>query len=238
MVAADSPVAVSLASKGGKGGAGELYKPTTNDPSRILSTKSRFGVAFTVVAKLGEEYRRGGISSFLGNLLVDWRPLALDLPSECEALSTFAGISAHGPLALVTPSTIRVRGPACYVERAPFEVKAVAISSTLRTAQPFDIKYIVKNTTTLHQLLNIRLGGSSDLFAGSVTKYGGLLVSGFTPGQITLGPLEQQTVGFTIISTRPGEVALPALQISSSRYQRWVINDGDGASRKRVYVLP
>lgn len=191
-----------------------------------------------MTARLGEEYRRGGISSFLGNILVDWRPSALELPAGCEALSTFDDLTAHGPLALDTPSTIRFRGPACYVERAPFAVQAVAIPSLLKAATPFDMKYIVTNTTTLHQSLNIRLGGSSDLFEGSVAKFGGLLLSGFTQGQITLGPLERQIVGFTVISCRPGEVALPALQISSSRYQRWVINDGDGASRKRVYVMP
>ena len=237
-VTPDSPVAVSLNSKHDDSETGVLYKSTPDDPCRILSTKSRFGVAFTVTVRLGEEYRRGGISSFLGNLLVDWRPSTLDLPAECEALSTFSDVSAHGPLALETPSTIRFRGPACYVERAPFEVQPVAIPSLLKTAMPFDIKYIVKNTTTLHQSLNIRLGATSDLFEGNVAKFGGLLISGCSQGQIALGPLERQIVGFTVISCRPGEVALPALQISSSRYQRWVINDGDGASRKRVYVMP
>ena len=237
-VAPESPVAVSLTRKRDGSETGLLYKSMPDDSCRILSTKSRFGVAFTVTARLGEEYRRGGISSFLGNILVDWRPSALKLPAECEALSTFDDLTAHGPLALDTPSTIRFKGPACYVERAPFEVQAVAIPSLLKAAMPFDIKYIVTNTTMLHQSLNIRLGGSSDLFEGSVAKFGGLLLSGVTQGQITLGPLERQIVGFTVISCRPGEVALPALQISSSRYQRWVVNDGDGASRKRVYVMP
>lgn len=236
--APDSSVVVSLMSKRDDSETGFLYKSTTDDPCRILSTKSRFGVAFTVTGRLGDEYRRGGISSFLGNLLVDWRPSVLALPAECEALSTFDDLTAHGPLALDSPSTIRFRGPPCYIERAPFEVEAESITSSLKTAMPFDIKYTITNTTTLHQSLNIRLGGSSDLFEGSVAKFGGLLLSGFTQGQITLGPLERQVVGFTVISCRPGEVVLPALQISSSRYQRWVINDGDGASRKRVYVMP
>jgi len=231
-------VAVSLASIDPRDENDVLYKSVQGDPSRFLSTDSKFGVAFTVKARLGEEYRRGGISSFLGCLLVDWRPKALELPAECESLSTFGALSAHGPLALETPSTIRFRGPACYVERAPFEVKSVTIPSSLKSVTPFDVKYVVKNTTALHQVLKVRLGGSSDLFEGSVAKMGGLLLSGFTQGQITLGPFEHQTVTFTIIATRPGEVALPALQISSSRYQRWIINDGDGASRKRIYVSP
>ena len=236
--AAESPLQVSLTSKDPQDEDGVIYKSTLDDPCRILSSSSKFGVAFTVMARLRDEYRRGGISSFLGSLLVDWKPSTLELPKECEALSTFGDTSAHGPLALDKPCTIRFQGPPCYVESAPFEVKHVHIPSSLCAATPFEVKCVIKNTTALHQDVKIRVGGSSDQFEGSVAKVGGLLLSGFTQGQLALGPFEQQTVSFTIIATRPGEVALPALQISSSRYQRWIINDGDGSSRKRVFVLP
>jgi len=237
-VTPESPLDVSLTSKDPQSEDNVIYKSSADDPCRVLSANSKFGVAFTVVARLREEYSRGGISSFLGSLLVDWRPSTLDLPKECIPLSSFAGFHAHGPLALVVPCTTRFRGPPCYVERAPFEVKAVNFPSSLSAATPFDVKYVITNTTNMHQELKIRMGGSSDQFEGSVAKVGGLLVAGFTQGQLALGPSEQQTFSFTIIASRPGEVALPALQISSSRYQRWIINDGDGVSRKRVFVLP
>lgn len=216
---------------------GYLYRSISNDPCSNLSCDSKFGVSFSVKACVKEGYRRGGISSFLGSLLIDWRPLIIDVPTQCEALSIFSGTDAHGPLALDTPCTSRFRGPPCYVECAPFKVEACTVPSALRIATPFDVSYIITNKTSLHHDIIVRVGGTSEHFEGSDNRVG-LLLCGFTQGQLSLAPLEEQIFSFTVMATRAGEVGLPALQISSTRHERWVINDGDGGNLKRVFVLP
>lgn len=189
-----------------------------------------------VLARLKEEYHLVSAASSLGTILVDWRPSSLQLPSEGDPVFRNHGIDAHGPLALDMPSTIRFTGPRCYVEHAPFEATPVNIPSSLTVATPFKVQYCVTNKTSLHQLMRIEVREFRSSSDSTSSTASGFLLSGCTSGNLSLGPYEQQTVSFTAVATRPGEWTLPALQVSSDRYQSWVINDG--SSWKRLFVFP
>jgi hypothetical protein len=226
-----------LVSNDTAGEGSSIYKSDPNDPCRILSTGARLGISYTVLARLKKGLQQGSASSSLGSILVDWRPSFLELPSEGGALSRDLGIiKAHGPLALATPSTIRFTGPRCYIERAPFEAKAVTIPSSLTVATPFEVQYRVTNKTSMHQLVRIQVREANSSSGGGSASESGLFLSGCTKGELSLGPSEQQIVSFTAIATRPGDLTLPALLVSSDRYQSWIMNDG--SSWKRCYVLP
>lgn len=228
---------VSLVSNDVTDDGSVIYRSELNEPCRMLSTGAKFCISYTVRAKLKDEVESRSVSSSLGSILVDWRPSTLDLPNECVALSPADGIiKAHGPLALDSPSTIRFTGQRCYVERMPFKVKPLNISSPLAVATPFEVKYRITNTTSIHQMIRLEMHEVNSTGEGYNAAASGLLLSGCMSGQLSLGPLEEQTVSFTVIATRPGETTFPALRVSSDRYKSWIIKDGP--SWKRLYIFP
>ena len=233
----DHPLTVSLVSNDVTDEGAVIYKSDLNDPCRMLSTGAKLCISYTVRAKLKDEVDLGSISSSLGSILVDWRPSTLELPSEGVALSSADGIiKAHGPLALDTPSTIRFTGQRCYVERAPFEAKPVNISSRLAVASPFEVQYRITNTTSIHQTVRIDLHDVNSTGEANTAAASGMFLSGCMSGQLSLGPLEEQTVSFIVIAIRPGEATFPAVRVSSVRYKSWIIKDGP--SWKRLYIFP
>ena len=215
-----------------------LGDPLSPISTRTLSIGSKFTVAYAVEAKLKSGFRRGGVSSNLGVLEVDWSPVALGVPKEVSSSSrtTVGSIESHGPLILQSPSTMRFRAPACYIESAPFEVELTIVPPTPSVAAPFQVLCSITNKTHLHQLLTIQLHTPA-LTDGAPRE--GLLLSGTTRGELTLGPQESQTLQYTFLASHPGPLRLPALQIASTRYKSWVVHEGGGGgARHDVYVLP
>ena len=205
---------------------------------RTLSTGSKLSVAYSVQTKLKPDFVRGGVSAFLGIVEVDWAPVPLILPEETALGSklTMGSIETHGPLALQSPATMRFRGPPCYIESAPFEAKVTRMPSSPSVVTPFEVCYGIENKTDSHQCLTMYLD-APPLNDGSSSPRDGLVVSGSTSGELSLGPNEYHTLTFTFLATRPGPLELPGLHIASSRYNSWVIKE-DGATRNQVYILP
>lgn len=178
-------------------------------------------------------YKKGGISSNLGCIQVEWRPFKLDLPANLPTVIPALGsIQAHGPLVLSSPSFVRFKGPLCYVENAPFEAELEQISTKLAVGVPFEIYYSLRNNTDVHQTVSISMQVPSAGMQQAHTS--NVLVAGTTRGQLSLGPLEGQTVSFTVVATKPGYVEMPALHIASDRHQTWVVQD----KGRRPFVFP
>lgn len=237
----DAPVSVRLTGTdcADEGQSYVIYKSELDDPSRVLACDTRLGISYTSTVELlnDDEGQVESASSPLGSILVDWKPSVLQLPSKVDADSdVFGAFQAHGPLALAAPSTIRFTGPLCYIERAPFEVKQKQSIEPHTVGVPFAVQYSIANTTTLHQVLRfyfIEDGGETN---GLSLGNSGLLMSGCKCGFLWLGPMDEQCLSFTFVASRPGQATLPALQVSSDRYQNWVINDGPKGVP--VFVFP
>jgi hypothetical protein len=176
----DAPVDGELRS-GSFDGSGNLLVMDDDslNSTRVLSTGSDLTVAYAIHAKLKSGFRRGGVSSYLGILEVDWSPAAIHLSDDVmlSSITSVGSIESHGPLVLQSPCTMRFRAPACYNERAPFEARVERIPPTPLVASPFDVCYGHVNKTSLHQLLTIQLKAPV-LTDGTCTLVDGLLVCG------------------------------------------------------------
>jgi hypothetical protein len=205
-----------------------VYLAAPNDPCRILSAGSVLSVSYSVLARVNDGFKKGGVSGNLGALLVDWIPSGTELPYDHTAFNIPGGESIyHGPLAIGRPLTIRFPGPPCYIECAPFETELQNIVSIPRIAVPFEMTYCIGNKTAIHQTLFIRI----------VDSPAELLLSGLVNGEVNLAPLEKKIFSYTVVPTRPGSTCLPALCVSSSRHNAWVVKE-DAAQQRSIFVLP
>ena len=80
----------------------------------------------------------------VGIVAVDWLPQEIALPDE---VSTQVGqeVKAHGPLALLSPATVKFRGPMCYIEKAPFSTTFKCSPPVPIVSVPFEVKYSITN---------------------------------------------------------------------------------------------
>jgi hypothetical protein len=145
-------------------------------------------------------------------------------------------IKPHGPLALDTPSTIRFTGPNCKIERATFKAETLGLPAYVRVAKPFDIRYSIANETRSHQTVTIQVVDEKTSNDSNLNNVPGLLLSGCMKGQLTLGPLEKQTLTFRAIACHPGEVNLPQLRVSSDHFKSWIRHERTAG--KHLYVFP
>jgi len=103
------------------------------------------------------------------------------------------------------------------VESTPFEAKISSMPQSPKVAVPFEVGFTITNKTTVHQSLKIEMKDSDSRSSTDV------LISGLCNGHIYLGPQEQRLIVFYILATKAGKVFLPNLNISSARYNSWVI---------------
>lgn len=176
-------------------------------------------------------YLKGSVSASLGTISVGWSPSSFEVPKDMSQDVGVTPITAHGPLRLDGPSNCLFMGPPCYIENAPFETTMDRLPDYLEVATPFDIRYHIKNKTSLDQKLKVSLKGM-DGPEGSL----GFMVAGMVQGEISLGPFETHTLSYTALATRSGKIHFPPVCVSSERYKTWLIQE-EGQSRT-VFVAP
>ena len=214
-----------------------IYQSIFDDSCRILSAGSTFSVAYTARALVEEAVKGSSVIAPLGALLVDWTPAPLDLPFEVDRTGMFGSLSGHGPLALDHPSTIRFTGPRCHFERTPIETELLELPAYPHVAVPFEVRFRLKNNTTRHHVLTVRVSDQVPTSRDEGTLPNGLLVSGVINGQFSFAPGECQFLSYTVLATRPGKTELPSLMISSPRFRTWVVDEASSKSFQ-MYIFP
>lgn len=218
---------------------GLLYKTAADDQSRRLSTTdAEFSVSYVVEAKMRPDVLRGGVSSHLGVIEVEWLPQTLPLSPEIVANATAAaaGIDSHGPLVLSTPSIVRFRGPPFYIESAPFSAEMIKCSDVPSASKPFDISYRIQNNTISHQHLTIKLHTLPIVDGVQASEGDTLLLAGTVHGDLTLNPFEVRKLSYTFLAIHPGLFKLPALEVLSTKYGTYVIQEQ--GKNMEMFVLP
>ena len=236
----DAVCELRLMSAAKLGTPGVLYTPSENDISRRLVERSKFGLTYTVEPRILD--MKGSVSARLGIIWVDWFPMSMPLPGEFSESQNgsdlaFGTLTSHGPLRMLEPSTLKFRGPPCYIENTPFETVLESLPPSPRVATPFVISYRISNKTGMHQKLTVMMGNQSSGGGSRSSVSEGILVSGLVTGHIQLAPFESQTLFYTALATKAGKTTMPALSISCDRYETWVIKDEPEGSRV-VFVMP
>lgn len=209
---------------------GCLYRATKKDPSRWLTKKSKFSFVYSVHAEMVNKKRSATFP--LGNIAIDWLPKQIALPDEAKA-ALGPEVEAHGPLVLASPIPMKFRGPLCYIEKAPFKTLFQCQPPVPKVAVPFHVNYSITNKTDTHQKLAVALNGQP----GSGQKSQDILICGLLGGDLRLAPHETKMLSYTAIATRPGMTNLPAVSISSARFNAWVVHEG-GENARPLCILP
>jgi len=208
------------------GGKKLLYESVPGNLGSKLHTGAKFGLSYTVQAELGDQTTNQSVKGHLGVVCVKWLPIAI-----AEVATAVEGrFLRHGPLVIEDTPRIRFRGPSCSIEHAPFETTLDAFPPCPRLALPFKIRYQIKNKTELHQKLQVAVK-EAETDDGMGER---LLLSGLVSGDICLAPFETQYVVYTALATRAGKTNMPAISVSSVRYNTWVIKEGSN----EVFVVP
>jgi hypothetical protein len=182
------------------------------------------GVLLTVMARTRNPYKFAPVSTHMGVLCVDWTPKPLGIP---PAAKDSVNVQNHGPLPLSDKSTIKFRGPACYIETAPFATSVSIHPTSPRVGTPFEIVFSIMNKTNVHQVISVSLT--------ELERERSLLVAGSAKGDLRLAPQDMQLVSYTVVATRTGKVPMPSISIASSRYNTWLVK---GAESADLFVLP
>jgi len=231
-----------------------LFTPLSGDADRFLREESKIAISYSVRALLktpDEEKKHddGGSDNFfmspplnLGVISVLWKPVPLSLSNEVTQIDQGSTdniapqSTLHGPLVLSEPLTLKFFGPACQIERVPFEAVLTSFPYSPRVAQPFEVKYSIVNKTCLQQKLTVAMSDSNGTIQGPDHSANGVLVSGLVSGEFSLAPFESTTLGYSALATKAGKTLLPSLTVASNRYHSWVIHDGP--SPHHFLVLP
>ena len=191
----------------------------------ILSKGTTFGANCSLKPVLKGSTTESGARSVLGYFVAEWNPIPFDV---ADLNGTFdSEITAHGPLALPTPCTIRFPGPLCYVERAPFEVCTLDVNPPPTVGIPFVVAHKITNKTRYHQTIDVHLNR---------TNQTSLLLSGIIGSKLSISPFEDELVSFVFLSTSAGATTLPSLRISSDRFDSWVVNSVPGD--RQLFIFP
>lgn len=211
-----------------------LYAPKVNDFCNQLTNGSKLKIAYTVCPEVkyvefdDSEYAQAA-SAPLGAVSIAWTPIPLPKPdhiSESSPDDEFA--RKHGPLPIKDLPPYKRTGPIFYVEATPFDASFETVPSMPRVSVPFEVRYTVKNKTKTQQRVQISMTESAD-------ATNSMLVSGIINCDLLLGPDESKCLRYTLLVTKVGRIDLPALSISSLRFDTWIIKSGNQGS---IYVLP
>jgi hypothetical protein len=211
-----------------------LYTSKSDDFCSQLRNGSRLKIGYTICPEVNaveindSEYAQATFAS-LGAVTIAWTPMALPVPeyiAELAQNNEFA--RKHGPLPIKALPQYSRTGPTFYVEATPFYASFETVPSMPKVAVPFEVRYTVTNTTKLQQRIRVCM-------TESVGSTNDMLVSGIINGDLLLGPSESKCLRYSLLVTKVGKTILPALNVSSLRYNTWIIRSGN---QDCVYVLP
>ena len=211
-----------------------LYTPTSDDFCNQLRNGSRLKIGYTICPEVNaveitdSEYAQAA-SAPLGAISIAWTPMALPVPdyiSELAQKDEFA--RKHGPLPIKDLPQYCRTGPTFYVEATPFDASFETVPSMPKVAVPFEVRYTVTNTTKLQQRIRVCM-------TESASSTNDMLVSGIINGDLLLGPSESKCLRYSLLVTKVGKTILPALNVSSLRFDTWIIRSGN---QDCIYVLP
>ena len=214
-----------------------LFAPTgkKNEFAHILKAHCKFGTTFFVQPQLMGESSNSGVlncTTNLGVLEVSWKPKGYSLPPTTTLVSCHDPFKdCLGPLSMIQQiDPIKVYGPLCYIERAPFDASLSLIPTAPKVATPFEVAYTITNQTFVPQELSVTL--STQDTNGNV-----VLVSGLMTGPIHLGPKETSQLIYMILANSPGRMSLPCINVTSERHGTWIIRSNPDNS-PRIFVMP
>lgn len=197
---------------------------------RLVNSTCKVGFVYAIRAILKKGVQNA--SPNLGVLNIKWTPMSMYLTQDGKPTAL-----VHGPLALDSLEAMKFMGPVCKIESVPFDAGIFPFQDTAKVASPFEVKYWVKNNTSLFQKLSVSmLDAESSGEVSGIVPSDRMLVSGLVTGDIVLAPHEMTSLGYSALATKPGKALLPMLKVSSARYQSWVIKDRNPP--RQLYVLP
>jgi len=200
-----------------------LFEADEKDVCRHLGKNKKMCITLTTESHM--KNKTSPVSTNMGVLCVDWSPSPLPVPKA--ATHSSLDVKHHGPLALMDQSTIKFRGPACYIESAPFSTSISVEPSTPSVGTPFEVLYRIMNLTNIHQQLSVVLK--------EVKDEPDILVAGSIKGELRLSPQATHLLSYTAVATKAGKVVFPSVSIVSDRYKTWLVQ---GAELSELYVLP
>jgi len=232
----DKDCKVSLVQHNQKEPGNILYEPKPDDFCNKLKIGSKLKLAYTVQPELmpdggsvDKSNRLQITSTALGYISILFTPLPLYHPEKIEqdrGMNVFE--NNHGPLPIENLPAFKQKGPFVYVEAAPFEASFHTIPSIPKVASPFEVRYKLLNKTSLQQRIKVSMIENE---GDSI----GILVSGIINGEVILGPMEEKMLRYSLLVTKIGKTILPTLNVSSLRYNSWIIRGGE---EDCIYVLP
>ena len=233
-IAEDEECKVSLVQRSNASFPEVLYAPKINDFCNQLTNGSKLKIAYTVCPEVkaleidASEYAQAA-SAPLGAVSIAWTPIPLPKPEHIsESMTNDEFARKHGPLPIKDLPPYSRIGPIFYIEVTPFDGSFETVPSMPRVSVPFEVRYTVKNKTKLQQRIQVSMTESAD-------ATNSMLVSGVINCDLLLGPGESKSLRYSLLVTKVGRTALPALNISSLRFDSWIIKSGNQGS---VYVLP
>ena len=206
-----------------------LFYPKPNDICRKLDAGFKVNVAYSVrpTIRYGNAQQKVSVTAKLGAISIDWSPISLQHSRDDKQIT-------HGPLQLEQTSPFKQKfkqkGPVCYVEETPFDASFETVPAMPKVGNPFQVKYEITNKTGLHQRLRVLMNDSETIVSSN-----SMLVSGVINGEIVLGPSEKKVLSYSILVTKVGKIAIPAFDVSSLRYNTWVVK---GSTLDKVFVSP
>ncbi len=213
-----------------------IYSPESNILCQNMNAGTKVNIAFAARATVTRDNmnpptEESIINIRLGAISADWSPVPLELSDETlfPLKDEYGG--NHGPLAIQQVRPVKQKGPICYVEVTPFEASFKTIPPMPKVGSPFEIRYEISNRTNLHQRLRVLMNDSD-----AIVSSNSMLVSGVINGEIVLGPLEKKTLSYSLLVTKVGKITIPAFDVSSIRYNTWVIHHR--SSMDKVFVSP
>lgn len=207
-----------------------LFSSNNQKICEHLNTGTKVDVVFAVKPSITGENLEGDVpkSTRLGAIVAEWSPIPLIISGDKVINTESQFQNYHGPLPIQKPRVFKVLGPSCYIESTPFEAIFKTIPASPKTGIPFEVRYEISNKTCLHQRLRVLMNDSD-----ATIDSNNILVSGIINSEIILGPFERKVLSYSILSTNVGQVSTPAFDVSSVRYNSWIVRGSN-----KIFVSP
>ena len=203
-----------------------LFTPKPNDICHILKKGTKFTLSTLLLPTIRNlsPYSNSVkfVTTFMGKVVIGWTPIPMETPKGISTNIADKFEYNHGPLPIPDSQPIYCHGPTCYIESTPFDASIEIDPPMPKVSIPFQVRYIIGNKTNLHQHLKITMHKT-----GNGASSNGMLISGLLNGELCVGPMETKILSYSILVTRVGKTSLPKMNISSVRYNSWVIYTTD-----------